>query len=99
MNRKVIAQWPNDDPRAFISPDDFYNYAPVNYLQIPLTRYSGGAFLNYDLRNATPQGTIFSPRIDYGGRAITWIVRRTIEVRRYLRHLVERRLERRLARE
>ena len=39
------------DPRAFVIPDDFYNYAPVNYLQVPLTRYSGGAFLNYDLSN------------------------------------------------
>lgn len=40
---------PNGDPRAFVDPDDRYNYAPVNYLQIPLTRYSGGAFLNYDV--------------------------------------------------
>ena len=39
------------DLRAFIFPDDFYNYAPVNYLQVPLTRYSGGVFLNYDLSN------------------------------------------------
>ena len=39
------------DPRAFVIPDDFYNYAPVNYLQVPLTRYSGGVFLNYDLSN------------------------------------------------
>jgi len=42
----------NGDPRAFIFPDDLYNYAPVNYLQVPLTRYSGGAFLNYDLSNS-----------------------------------------------
>jgi iron complex outermembrane receptor protein len=40
---------PNGDPRAFVSPDDFYNYAPVNYLQTPLKRSSAGAFLNYDL--------------------------------------------------
>ena len=39
----------NGDPRAFIFPDDTYNYAPVNYLQLPQIRYSGGAFLNYDL--------------------------------------------------
>ncbi len=43
---------PNGDPRAFIIPDDFYNYAPVNYLQVPLKRYSAGAFLNYDLSNS-----------------------------------------------
>jgi iron complex outermembrane recepter protein len=43
---------PNGDPRAFIFPDDFYNYAPVNYLQVPLTRSSGGAFFNYDLSNS-----------------------------------------------
>ena len=42
---------PNGDPRAFVNPDDFYNFAPVNYLQIPLTRYSAGAFFNYDLSN------------------------------------------------
>lgn len=41
----------NGDPREFIEPDDLYNYAPVNYLQTPLTRYSGGAFFNYDLTN------------------------------------------------
>ena len=42
----------NGDPRAFISPDDFYNYAPVNYLQLPQERYSGGAFLNYELTSS-----------------------------------------------
>ncbi|GAB5414270.1 MAG: TonB-dependent receptor [Congregibacter sp.] len=33
----------------FVSPDDLYNFAPVNYLQTPLTRYSAGVFLNYQL--------------------------------------------------
>lgn len=42
---------PSGDPRAF-TDDDFYNYAPVNYLQTPLERYSGGAFFNYDLSNS-----------------------------------------------
>lgn len=36
-------------PRAFIDPDDVYNYAPDNYLQIPLTRYAGGIFADYEL--------------------------------------------------
>ena len=39
----------NGDPRAFLDPEDRYNYAPVNYLQVPLERYSGGIFANYDL--------------------------------------------------
>lgn len=40
---------PDGIPVEFVFPDDLYNYAPVNYLQIPLQRYSGGLFLNYDL--------------------------------------------------
>lgn len=34
----------NDDgtPRAFVNPDDQYNFAPVNYLQTPLQRLSAG---------------------------------------------------------
>ncbi len=37
----------NGNPVEFINPDDKYNFAPVNYLQTPLRRYSGGLFLNY----------------------------------------------------
>ena len=40
---------PNGDPRTFNLPDDLYNYAPANYLQTPLERYSGGVFLTYEL--------------------------------------------------
>ena len=40
---------PNGDPTPFIDPDDRYNYAPVNYLQTPLERYSGGLFLTYEI--------------------------------------------------
>lgn len=40
---------PNGVPREYIFENDFYNYAPVTYLQIPMTRYSGGIFFNYDL--------------------------------------------------
>ncbi|MEK6192635.1 MAG: TonB-dependent receptor plug domain-containing protein, partial [Deltaproteobacteria bacterium] len=33
---------PDGTPRAFIDPDDRWNYAPVNYLQLPLTRKTAG---------------------------------------------------------
>jgi outer membrane receptor protein involved in Fe transport len=37
------------NPREYLSPDDDYNWAPWNFLQVPLERYSGGVLLNYDL--------------------------------------------------
>lgn len=40
---------PNGDIVEFIRPDDVYNFAPLNYLQVPLTRYTAGLFANYDL--------------------------------------------------
>jgi outer membrane receptor protein involved in Fe transport len=40
---------PNGDPRAFITPDDLHNTAADQFLQVPLTRTSGGALFNYDL--------------------------------------------------
>ena len=40
---------PDGIPVEFVFPDDLYNYAPVNYLQVPLERYSGGVFFNYGL--------------------------------------------------
>ena len=36
-------------PRTFIDPDDRYNYQPVNYLQLPMERYSAGLFSTYEL--------------------------------------------------
>lgn len=39
----------NGDPVEYNAATDFYNYAPVNYLQIPLRRVSGGAMFRYDL--------------------------------------------------
>jgi len=39
---------PDGTPREFVRPDDLYNYQPVNYLQIPLTRYAVGAMGHYD---------------------------------------------------
>jgi len=41
------------NPREFIDPDDRYNWAPWNYIQTPLERYSAGLFLNYDLTDRT----------------------------------------------
>ena len=35
---------PDGTPRAYDSREDAYNYAPVNYLQVPMTRYSAGLF-------------------------------------------------------
>jgi outer membrane receptor protein involved in Fe transport len=37
------------NPREFIYPDDLYNYAAANFLQLPMRRYHGGLFLSYDL--------------------------------------------------
>jgi outer membrane receptor protein involved in Fe transport len=40
---------PDGNPREFVDPDDRYNWAPWNYIQTPLERYTAGLFLNYDL--------------------------------------------------
>lgn len=42
----------NGDPVAYNPATDYYNFAPVNYLQIPLRRVSGGAMFRYDLRSS-----------------------------------------------
>ena len=39
---------PDGTPREFVDPDDLYNYAPVNYLQVPLERNTIGLFGHYD---------------------------------------------------
>jgi len=36
-------------PAEFMDPTDRYNYAPLNYLQTPLTRTSVGIFLSYEV--------------------------------------------------
>ncbi len=41
----------NGDPREFVSPDDLYDFAPLNYLQTPLERFSVGSLFNYDIGN------------------------------------------------
>ncbi len=41
------------NPREFIEPDDYYNYAPANFLQVPMQRYNGGFLLNYELSDRT----------------------------------------------
>ena len=45
----------NDDgtPRPFVDPDDLYNYAPINYLQLPLKRSTAAAFVNFDITSTT----------------------------------------------
>jgi outer membrane receptor protein involved in Fe transport len=40
---------PDGTPREWDDDSDWYNYAPVNYLQIPLTRYAVGALGHHDL--------------------------------------------------
>jgi len=44
---------PDGNPREFIDPDDYYNYAPANFLQIPLTRYNAGLFFHNELTPRT----------------------------------------------
>ena len=36
-------------PVQFMDPADRYNFAPLNYLQTPLTRASAGLFVDYDI--------------------------------------------------
>ena len=39
----------NGLPVEFMEPSDRYNFAPLNYLQTPLTRTSAGVFFDYDV--------------------------------------------------
>jgi iron complex outermembrane recepter protein len=39
----------NGVPRAFVDPDDRYNFQPSNYLQTPLTRTSAGLLVSLDV--------------------------------------------------
>ena len=41
------------NPREYVDPDDSYNWAPANFLQIPLRRYNGGFLLNHELTDRT----------------------------------------------
>jgi len=69
---------PDGTPRAFNWPNDLYNYAPLNYLQTPLTRLTAGIQANYDLsdnfelyieaafaRNEARQNLAPAPASDY----------------------------------
>jgi len=40
---------PDGNPREFIEPDDLYNWAPWNYLQVPMSRYNAGLMFHHDL--------------------------------------------------
>jgi len=42
---------PDGVPVEYVFPDDLYNYAPVNYMQVPLNRYSGGIFGHHALND------------------------------------------------
>ena len=37
------------NPRPYDETEDFYNYAPGNYLQVPLERTTYGALFNFDI--------------------------------------------------
>ncbi len=51
-NGPARTTWDDDgNPREFVDPDDRYDFGPINYLQIPLTRYSAGALLNYEVKD------------------------------------------------
>ena len=43
---------PDGTFRAFEDPDDRYNFAPVNYLQVPVTRLSGGVIADFRFSDA-----------------------------------------------
>lgn len=40
---------PDGTPREFMDPDDRYNFAEVNYLQVPISRRALGVMAHYDL--------------------------------------------------
>ena len=42
----------NGGPLPYDPSTDYYNYAPINYIQVPLQRTTAGAFLNYDLNDS-----------------------------------------------
>jgi outer membrane receptor protein involved in Fe transport len=49
-NGPVSLSWdPDGAPRAYDSSTDKYNYAPVNYLQTPLTRFSTGLMSTFNV--------------------------------------------------
>jgi outer membrane receptor protein involved in Fe transport len=43
---------PDGTVRPFSPPADLYNFAPANYLQTPLTRWSAGAFAEFEASEA-----------------------------------------------
>jgi outer membrane receptor protein involved in Fe transport len=52
-NGPVSMTWnPDGTPRAFDNRNDLYNYAPVNYLQTPLTRYSTGLMARFEISDS-----------------------------------------------
>ncbi|MEM6543715.1 MAG: TonB-dependent receptor [Pseudomonadota bacterium] len=43
---------PAGNPRVFNNPEDQFNFAPLNYLQVPLTRFNAGFFSEVTLTSA-----------------------------------------------
>jgi outer membrane receptor protein involved in Fe transport len=43
---------PDGTPRPFVNPDDLYNFAPPNYLQIPQERWIGTGVAHYEISPA-----------------------------------------------
>lgn len=43
---------PNGQPSPFVNPDDLYNFAPPNYLQLPQERWIGTAVAHYEISPA-----------------------------------------------
>jgi outer membrane receptor protein involved in Fe transport len=61
---------PDGIPVEYVFPDDLYNFAPVNYLQIPMQRYSGGLFLNYDVTDGMTAYTEITHTRNEVGRSL-----------------------------
>lgn len=48
-NTQAVTFDADGTPRQYDDPGDRFNYAPDNYLQTPLTRYTAGIMANYEL--------------------------------------------------
>lgn len=54
---------PDGTPRPFVSPDDLYNFAPPNYLQLPQERLIGTAIARYEISDAV---------VPFGRLTVAW---------------------------
>jgi outer membrane receptor protein involved in Fe transport len=51
---------PDGELREFVDPDDLYNFAPVNYIQLPMERKTAGAMFNFGLTDSLEIYGMFS---------------------------------------